>query len=369
MPTSLICQNQHRPTEKQPWNIKHGKEHGNSNMINVKMWIRGLRIIPRVTREEWHSLDVISRWIISTRAAVFIMTALSAALGGIMAYRAGQFNYLPFILCMIGLIFAHAANNLLNDWVDYQKGIDQKNYYRARYGPQPLVSGLMSETELWLYICVSFLIASIIGLYLIYRTGGPTVGIVAAGIGFLLFYTWPLKYIGMGEPTVILVWGPLMVGGSYLVTTGGSWSWEAVLIGVIYALGPTTVLFGKHTDKLKEDKVKGVHSLPVIIGQRAARYTTIGLWITQFALVVLLVALRITTPVMLIVLIAVIKFIPAVNVFAKPRPDSPPKELPDDIWPLYLSARAFVYNRFFGILFLLALIADTVLIKMGVFAV
>lgn len=33
------------------------------------------------------------------------------------------------------------------------------------------------------------------------------------GAFFLLFYTWPLKYYGLGEVSVFIVWGVLMVGG------------------------------------------------------------------------------------------------------------------------------------------------------------
>ena len=64
----------------------------------------------------------------------------------------------------------------------------------------------------------------------------------------MLFYTWPLKYIGLGELAVIIVWGPLMIGGGYYVITG-QWSWKVVLASLPYALGPTTVIFGKHIDK------------------------------------------------------------------------------------------------------------------------
>ncbi len=44
-----------------------------------------------------------------------------------------------------------------------------------------------------------------------------------------------------------------------------------VLASLPYALGPTTVIFGKHIDKLDADKAKGIHTLPVIIGEKAAR--------------------------------------------------------------------------------------------------
>ncbi|HAN69612.1 MAG TPA: prenyltransferase, partial [Halieaceae bacterium] len=73
-----------------------------------------------------------------------------------------------------------------------------------------------------------------------------------AGAFFVLFYTWPLKYIGLGEPAVLLVWGPLMVGGTYYIVAG-AWSNEVAWLSLVFALGPTTVLFGKHIDKLDAD--------------------------------------------------------------------------------------------------------------------
>ncbi len=61
------------------------------------------------------ALDVISRWLISTRAAVLLMTFISATIAGLLAARSGQFNLLYWVLLVVGLVFAHATNNLLND--------------------------------------------------------------------------------------------------------------------------------------------------------------------------------------------------------------------------------------------------------------
>ena len=55
--------------------------------MNVAMWLKALQIIPRINKEEWDGLDVISRWLISTRAAVLIMTFISATIGGLLAAR------------------------------------------------------------------------------------------------------------------------------------------------------------------------------------------------------------------------------------------------------------------------------------------
>src|SRR5512135_3242030 len=121
---------------------------GSSSTMNVAMWGKALRVIPRISRDEWNHLDVISKWLVSTRAAVLIMTFISAAIAGLLALLAGKFDFVPWLLLTIGLVLAHATNNLLNDYTDYVRGVDKDNYYRAQYGPQPLVHGLMNRKEL-----------------------------------------------------------------------------------------------------------------------------------------------------------------------------------------------------------------------------
>ena len=48
--------------------------------MNVAMWGKALRVIPRVDKDEWNSLDVVSRWLIATRSAVLVMTFNAAAI-------------------------------------------------------------------------------------------------------------------------------------------------------------------------------------------------------------------------------------------------------------------------------------------------
>ena len=108
--------------------------------------------------------------------------------------------------------------------------------------------------------------------------------LMAVGALLVLFYTWPLKYIGLGEPAVLAAWGPLMVGGCFYVIAG-SWDWQVALLGTIYALGPTSVLFGKHIDKAGPDAAKGVRTLPVLLGPRQARIWVLAMLALQYLLV------------------------------------------------------------------------------------
>lgn len=327
--------------------------------LNPAMWLKALQVIPHVTREEWAQLDVISKWLISSRAAVLIMTAISGAIAGILAYQQGSFDFWLWLLVEIGLVFAHATNNLINDYTDYVKGVDQDNYYRSQYGPQPLVHGLMSKRELLTYAALTGLVALGAGAALVYLRGGLSLLLLGLGVFFVLFYTYPLKYIALGEISVLIVWGPLMIGGGYYVIAG-SWDWNVVLASLPYALGVTGVIFGKHIDKFEMDKAKRIHTLPVVLGERNSRYTVVGMLVLQYLLVIYLVITGFFHPVMLVALLALPALFRILPMFRVPKPDQKPADFPD-VWPNYFVAAAFYHNRRFGLLYLLGLILSALL--------
>jgi 1,4-dihydroxy-2-naphthoate polyprenyltransferase len=124
------------------------------------------------------------------------------------------------------------------------------------------------------------------------------------------------------------------------------------------------VLFGKHIDKLREDQAKRIHTLPVILGETASRWTVIGMLVAQLVLLVGLVATGYFHPVVLIALAAAPSLRRVFQVLRKPRPLEAPPDLFPGIWPLYFVATAFWYNRRFGAWFLLGLILDVGLSRM-----
>ena len=327
--------------------------------MNVAMWVQALRIIPRISTDEWSRLDIVSRWLIAARGAVLVITFISAGVGGLLAARDGAFDPLLWTLCTIALLLAHGTNNLVNDWTDHRKGVDTNNYFRTQYGPHPIESGLMSARGLLTYAAWSGGLALAIGAYLVAVRGPLALALLAAGAFFVLFYTYPLKYIGLGELAVLIVWGPLMIGGTYFITTG-AWSNTVALAGLPYALGATGVIFGKHIDKYAEDKAKGIHTLPVVIGEEAARFIATGMLVLQYVLVAWLVLIDFFTPVLLVTFLALPKALPYSRVLRAKRPAERPADYPPNVWPGWFVAHAFVHNRRWGSLFLLGLVGDLI---------
>jgi 1,4-dihydroxy-2-naphthoate octaprenyltransferase len=329
-------------------------------MIDVMMWGRALEQMPKLSHSEWQALDPVAKWLIACRASVLFMTFTAAALGGIMAWRADTFQWDLWLATVLGLMFAHATNNLLNDYTDSRRGIDKDNYYRNQYGVHVLEDGLMNERQFWRYLGVTAGIALLLGGWLVWQRSGLTIDLMLAGAFFVLFYTWPLKYYGLGEPAVLLVWGPLMVGGSYYVLAG-QWSWEVAWLSLVFALGPTTVLFGKHTDKLEADRAKGVNTLPVLLGERLSRYSVLGMIAGQYLLTVGLVLAGSFGWPLLLTLISLPVLPGLFSVYNRPKPGERPDGYPEEVWPLWFSAHAFRHTRRFTSLFLVGVVLDTLL--------
>jgi len=308
-------------------------------------------------------MDGVSRWLLITRASVFPMTLTSALVGGLLALAGPTpvtLYWLFFAEALVGLLLAHAANNMINDYFDLAGGVDSDDYVRGQYAPHPILSGLISKGGLVTAIALVNLIDLAILVHLTSVWGWPVVAFALSGLFISVFYVAPplkLKHHGLGEPGVFIVWGPLMIAGTFFVSTGQlpSWVWAA---SIPYAILVTTVLFGKHVDKLPADSAKGIHTLPVMLGDERARRISQVLMVSFFVAVVLLVLTGIFGVWTLASFAAVPRLLKVMKVFGQPRPEEAPPGYP--IWPLWYVAWAFTLTRLAGGLLILGLIANAI---------
>lgn len=324
-------------------------------------WIQALRTVPQVDKTQWETFGIFTRWLIASRFSVTIMTFSSAMIGILIALSHGSIDIELSILCILGLVFAHATNNLLNDYTDSVRGVDKGNYFRTQYGTHVLEGKLLTKKQLMSYIVVTGLLAIFCGAIIIYFRGIEVLWLMLIGAFFVLFYTWPLKKLALGELSVLLVWGPLMIGGTYFVASG-EWSFTATLIGTLYALAPTAVIFGKHIDKIDMDKSKGIYSLPVLLGEKNARYVAQIMMLSQFALATYLYINGYLGLGVLLLLLVAPTLIKTCKVFNQSRPSEMPEGFRQEVWPLWFAPHAFQYTRRFSLFFLLMLIVENILI-------
>ena len=221
-------------------------------------------------KAEWDKLDVISKWLIATRSGVTIVTFYSCVVGGLLAVRDGIFTrdgimaVVTFIIITLGLFIAHGTNNLLNDYTDFNRGVDTDNYFRTEYGVHPLFQKFWTNRQQLTWFAISGLLAVSAGFM---RCSIPILirlssGYFLFGALILLIYTWPLKHIALGELNIFLIWGPILVSAVYLVLAKQFTPvlWEVALAGVPIGLSVVSINLGKHIDKSAQDKAqKGGH--------------------------------------------------------------------------------------------------------------
>jgi 1,4-dihydroxy-2-naphthoate octaprenyltransferase len=311
--------------------------------------------------------DAVSKWLVITRAAVFSMTVTSGLIGGLLAVGAerllGGFrvDYGLLALAVVGLVVAHAANNMINDYFDLEGGIDTEDYVRAQYAPHPILSGWVTKRQLATAILIANAIDLAILVYLMSQRGPLVAAFALGGLFVSVFYVAPpirLKHIGLGEPGVFIVWGPLMVVGTFFVATGQipGWVWIASLP---YAILVTSVLFGKHIDKIDADRKKGVRTMPVLLGERRARLVAQGLMIAFYPIVLGAAVAGWIGPWVALVVLGVPLLVKVLRVFNQPRPEVAPHSYVG--WPLWFVGQAFIHTRRAGALLILGLLLNAFL--------
>jgi 1,4-dihydroxy-2-naphthoate octaprenyltransferase len=295
-------------------------------------------------------LDPVSRWLVITRAGVLPMTLTAGALAGLLAVRHHDFALGWFVLSFLGIVLAHVSNNLVNDLFDTDTGLDSERYPRALYAPHPILSGMVTRDGL-IRAAVAVNVADLVILAILVGARGVVVLVFGvAGVLLNVAYTAPplrLKKRGLGELDVMLVWGPLMIAGTYYASVGRV-PWQVWLASIPYGLLCTAVLMGKHIDKLPWDDAAGMRTLPVIVGELRARLLTEALMAGFYVIVVVCVVVGALPWTALATFGAAPLFLRARKALRRARPQRPPAGFP--VWPLWFAAFAFTHTRRAGAL-------------------
>jgi 1,4-dihydroxy-2-naphthoate octaprenyltransferase len=306
------------------------------------------------------SLDGLTRWVVVTRAAVLPMTLFAGLVAGLLAVHSDGFSTWMLLVAILGILLAHTGNNLMNDLADTDVGLDTEAYPRALYAPHPILSGLVTRKQLLGAIGACTLVDFIIMLVLASQRGWPVIAFAVGGFALSYAYTAPplrLKKHGLGEPDVFITWGPLMVAGTYFSATGHL-PWQIWVASVPYGLLCTTVLMGKHIDKIPYDEPTGTRTIPVILGEDRARVATIGLVFGFYVAVIIAVLVQALPWPSLVVLAYLPTAWKVTKALREPKPAEPPKGFP--VWPLWFAAICFVHTSRAGALLVLGLTVSVI---------
>jgi 1,4-dihydroxy-2-naphthoate octaprenyltransferase len=215
-------------------------------------------------------MGIYRNWFLASRPWSFSMTAISVSVGGALAALDGPFDWPLGLLALLSAVLLHAATNLINDYYDVINGVDTVQAATAQYRPHPLVEGLIPVAHVRWVAYGLFTLAAAIGVYLTVVCGVVILMIGLVGLLAGLTYTAPplkYKYVALGEVSVFLMWGPLMVEGAYFVQRQSlsiQAFWVSLPFGVLVAL----VLLANNIRDIDHDRRRGIRTLAIVLGRR-----------------------------------------------------------------------------------------------------
>jgi len=249
-------------------------------------------------------------WIKAVRAPFFTATIIPILLGTAIAWsETNVMHWGLFILTLLGGVLIHAGVNLINDYYDHRSRNDWVNETPTPFsgGSRVIQNQSIKPAHILYTALICFGLGAIIGLLLNFMLDGTTL-IVIGVIGILLgfFYTaTPVKIgyrgYGLGELSVGLGFGPLMVLGSYYVQSAElSWYvfWASIPVMILIAL----VVYINEFPDYKADKSVNKRTLPVMLGKKKAAYLFYGLLVFTYVYTVFFIAIGIIPLFVLLIL-------------------------------------------------------------------
>ncbi len=232
----------------------------------------GRKIFSRGRKINMHSK--VKTYILETRPWSFSMTIISVTLGAVPAVYSNRFDWLLYVLVLIGMLGAHGASNVINDYFDVKNKVDLPESPTARYREHYLLKGVLTPGKVLTLSIVLYAVAGAIAVYLIILRGLPILYITAAGAFLSFFYTGgpvKYKYRALGEIAVFFAWGPLMLLGTYYAVTG---SWEGFLlplwISVPQGLWVTLVILANNMKDTDFDGSVGIKTAGTLLSRKRA---------------------------------------------------------------------------------------------------
>ena len=207
-------------------------------------------------------------WFLASRPFSFTAAIVPVVVGTLLAADE-SFNWWKGLLAVLGSVAFLAGTNFVNDYYDHRKGAD---------GPESLgmagfiQRGILEPRAVLVAGIVCFAAGAAIGVLLCAVTSWELmwIGVASLLAGFL--YTGApihLAYMGLGEATVFVFMGPVMVVGAYFVQVE-SWDWQPVVASLPIAFLVTGILHANNLRDIESDRKTGKRTIASFIGREWA---------------------------------------------------------------------------------------------------
>jgi 1,4-dihydroxy-2-naphthoate polyprenyltransferase len=232
--------------------------------------------------------ETLHHWIQASRPPFFIATFVPLAAGWILAGKLGSWHPLRMLLVLLGSFMVHLATNLADDYFDHLQGTDDG---QSIGGSRVIQEGKIAPRTILKVVILLYVLAfgiaigsmAVLGLWVL------TPLVLLAWFGSFFYVAPPVRYgyRGLGELSVGINMGPVMVIGTYWVISGRV-NWAPFLISIPIGLMVAVILYYQSLPDMETDLSVHKYTLAVRLGKRRAFYGLIVFWVMIYSSIALL---------------------------------------------------------------------------------
>lgn len=214
----------------------------------------------------------ITIYVTAVRPQMFPLSLVPVLMGAVLGYKCcGQFSVGLFFITIISIVSIHAAGNLVNTYYDYMKGVDTKSS-----DDRTLVDNMLKPEQVVTLASYLYALGIICVLLLMVfsKAVGTQLAIIYFGGFFVSFlYTGGLglKYHALGDLVFIVVFGPLVVLGSFMIQVG-IFSLLPLVLSIPLAFLSEAVFHSNNTRDMEADRRTNIRTLAIVVGKEISYF-------------------------------------------------------------------------------------------------
>lgn len=215
-------------------------------------------------------------WLLETRPQFLLLPVMLILSGTAVAWYDGALNIVYALLALVGLLLCHASVNILNDYIDYQSGVDLKTKRTPFSGGSGMLTAkkLTPRQVLW-YGIICLILAVPVGIFFTVVQGWQLLPLLVVAALCVLLYTPLILKTHFPEWSPGLGLGLLPVLGAYFAQTG-QYTFSAFAAAVPPGFLVLNLLLLNEFPDAEADRIGHKKTLPITMGRRKAAiiYTT-----------------------------------------------------------------------------------------------
>lgn len=253
-------------------------------------------------------------WWQLTRPHTLTAAFVPVLLGTVLALNYTEMDWLLFLAMLTASILIQAAANMINEYFDYVRGLDNEN--SVGIGGAIVRNGVKPKTVINLAYSL-FGIALLLGIYICINSSWwiAVIGLICMAAAY--FYTGgpvPIAYTPFGELAAGFFMGFVIILISFYIQTGMI-NTIAMFVSIPVSILVGAILLANNIRDLDGDRENGRKTIAILLGRKYAIYFLASMFATAYGFVIVLVITGAVTPWMLISFLSIPKAVKATKGF------------------------------------------------------